>query len=446
MKAHVRSCFPGAAYLLLSLCAWACDDDMREPAGAAHDHEHDHEHEHMADGAAGSQAASDGEPTETTHTHTEMPAGPDGRLDPPPGTVLGDFRWNLPEGFPLPVVPADNPMSVAKVQLGRRLFYDKRLSANETQSCATCHSQAQAFTDGRATGLGSTGESHPRGPMALVNLAYAPSLTWSSVKFSLEQTMTPLERQTSAPLYGVEPIELGMSDPQMVEDRLRAIPEYGEWFADAFAGDAQPITADNVARAIAAFERTLISGNSAYDRYMAGDDSALDESQVRGYELFNGEKLECFHCHSQFNLTDNVHWEGKSELELRYHNTGLYNLDGKGAYPEPNTGLYAETQDPRHMGMFKAPSLRNIALTAPYMHDGSLTTLSDVLDHYAAGGRTIADGPHKGVGSKSPLKDTLIRGFKLTEQERADVIAFLHSLTDQEFIHNPAFADPWSQD
>jgi cytochrome c peroxidase len=282
--------------------------------------------------------------------------------------------------------------------------------------------------------------------MAIVNLAYAPSLTWSSVKFSLEQTATPLEQQISAPLYGIEPIELGMSDPAMLEDRLREIPEYTQWFADAFPGDAQPISSDNVARAIAAFERTLISGNSPYDRYIAGDDSAYNESQMRGYELFNGEKLECFHCHSQFNLTDNVHWQGKSELELRYHNTGLYNLDGKGAYPEPNTGLYAETKNPRHMGMFKAPSLRNVAVTAPYMHDGSIKTLSEVLDHYAAAGRTIAEGPNKGVGSKSPLKDTLMRGFKLSEQERADVIAFLESLTDDEFLTNPAFADPWNQE
>ena len=424
----------GGALLLLSCPVLACDD-AATPPGTAHDHDHSHTHD-AADG--GSDSGEDSH----AHSHGEMPT----ELEPPPGSVIGDFRWNLPEGFPLPVVPADNPMSTAKVELGRRLFYDKRLSANETQSCATCHRQELAFTDARATGLGSTGEAHPRGPMAIVNLAYAPSLTWSSVKFSLEQSLTPLEEQITAPLYGIEPIELGMSDPKMVEDRLREIPEYVAWFSNAFPDDAQAITSDNVARAIASFERVLISGNSPYDRYMAADDSAYNESQMRGYELFNGEKMECFHCHSQFSLTDNVHWQGKSELELRYHNTGLYNLDGKGAYPEPNTGLYAETKNPRHMGMFKAPSLRNVAVTAPYMHDGSIETLSEVLDHYAAGGRTIADGPHKGVGSKSPLKDTLMRGFKLSEQERADVIAFLESLTDDEFLKNPAFADPWEQD
>jgi cytochrome c peroxidase len=336
-------------------------------------------------------------------------------------------------------------MSTPKVELGRRLFYDKRLSENETQSCASCHKQELAFTDGRATGLGSTGEAHSRGAMAIVNLAYAPSLTWASAEFSLDVTHEVLEIQAEAPLYGTAPIELGQSKAQL-EERLRALPEYGAWFAEAFPGDAQPITSQNVARALATFERVLISGNSPFDRFMAGDDAALSESQTRGYELFNGEKFECFHCHSQFNLTDHVHWQNKSKLELRFHNTGLYNLDGKGAYPEPNTGLYNQTHDPKDMGMFKAPSLRNVAVTAPYMHDGSIANLSDVLDHYAAAGRTIQEGPYAGVGSKNPLKDPLVRGFKLTEQERSDLIAFLESLTDQGFLTDPEFADPWQQD
>lgn len=436
----------GVLCLLLCAAAFACDDDAStasQPDAHVHDAEHEHEHSHANDGATA------GGPADATHEHAQPDVADGGMassLEPPPGSVIGDFRWNLPEGFPLPVVPMDNPMSIPKVELGRRLFYDKRLSANQTQACASCHKQELAFTDARATGLGSTGESHPRGPMAIVNLAYAPTLTWASAEFSLDRTMDPLERQTEAPLYGSSPIELGLSAPQMAEERLRAIPEYVQWFKDAFPDDEQAITADNMSRAIATFERTLLSGNSAYDRYLTGDDAALSESQVRGYELFNGEKLECFHCHSQFNLTDNVHWQGKSELKLRFHNTGLYNIDGKGAYPEPNTGLYSQTKNPRHMGMFKAPTLRNIAKTAPYMHDGSIKTLSEVLDHYVAGGRTIKDGPNKGVGSKSPLKDTLVRGFKLSEQERADVLAFLESLTDEEFLANPAYADPWSED
>jgi cytochrome c peroxidase len=430
----------GVAWLVLGSLAAACDDDNNAPSAAQETAGDGHTHSHDPAGASGG-AANGGE------SPGDQPVTSDGGvLQPPPGTVIGDFRWNLPKGFPLPFVPEGNPMSIPKVELGRRLFYDKRLSDNETQSCASCHKQAQAFTDGRATGLGSTGEAHPRGPMAIMNLGYAPSVTWGSVIFSLERTPTPLEDQTHAPLYGIDPIELGMASPEVMQARLRDIPEYEPWFAEAFPDDAEPITSDNMSRAIAAFERTLISGNAPYDRYQNGDDSAYNESQMRGYELFNGEKLECFHCHSQFNLTDNVHWQGKSALELRYHNTGLYNIDGKGAYPAPNTGLFSETGLARNMGLFKAPSLRNVAVTAPYMHDGSIKTLSEVLDHYAAGGRTIADGPHKGVGSKSPLKDSLVRGFELSEQERADVIAFLETLTDEEFLTNRAFADPWEQD
>jgi cytochrome c peroxidase len=131
---------------------------------------------------------------------------------------------------------------------------------------------------------------------------------------------------------------------------------------------------------------------------------------------------------------------------MPYHNTGLYNVDGKGAYPEPNTGVYSVTLDPEDMGKFKAPTLRNIAVTAPYMHDGSIATLSEVLDHYAAGGRTIAAGPNKGVGSKNPLKDPLVQGFELSKQQRADVIAFLESLTDEAFLTDPAFADPFADE
>lgn len=439
-----------AVCLIWSLSLNACDDaaasdDAAGSGDSSHEHEHDHAH-----GSAGNEAASpDAGATEAMHEHAHDAtqavvddAVPE-QLKPPAGTVEGDFQWNLPSGFPLPVVPIDNPMSTAKVELGRRLFYDRRLSANETQSCATCHKQELAFSDGRAQGLGSTGELHPRSPMAIINLAYAPSVTWANTEFSLDKTSEPLEHQTEAPLYGVRPIELGMESKAMLEERIRNISEYEPWFAQAFPRDEQPMTAQNIARAIAAFERVLISGNSPYDRYMAGDDSALTASQVRGYELFNGEKFECFHCHSQFSLTDHVHWQGKSELELRFHNTGLYNIDGRGAYPEPNTGVYSQTKDPKDMGMFKAPTLRNIAVTAPYMHDGSIQTLSEVLDHYAAGGRTLREGPYAGAGSKSALKDPLVRGFEMSEQERADLLAFLESLTDEEFLTNPAFSDPW---
>jgi cytochrome c peroxidase len=353
------------------------------------------------------------------------------------------FHWNLPPGFPAPVVPRDNPMTEAKVELGRRLFYDKRLSGNESQSCASCHKQALAFSDGRATALGSTGELHPRGSMSLVNLAYSASLTWSNPLFAIGVLPEPLERQTQLPLYGDAPVELGLKAQSQPVQRLAEVELYRERFAAAFPDEPEPINASNIGRALAAFERVLISGDSAYDRYLHGDDAALSGAQKRGQALFAGERLQCAQCHSGFNLSEHVHWQGKSQIELRYRNTGLYNIDGAGAYPAPNTGTFDVTMEPSDMGKFKVPTLRNIALTAPYMHDGSITSLSEVIDHYAAGGRTIASGPNRGVGRDNPLKDPLIHGFELTNDERRDLLAFLESLTDSAFIANPAFADPW---
>ena len=146
---------------------------------------------------------------------------------------------------------------------------------------------------------------------------------------------------------------------------------------------------------------------------------------------------------SRFNLEDAVDDACRAAPEVHFHNTGLYNLGGSGAYPEPNNGLYTFTGDAADMGRFRAPTLRNVARTAPYMHDGSIATLEEVLDHYAAGGRTIVDGPFAGEGSKNPFKDPLIAGFTLSDTERADVIAFLESLTDADFLSNPAFSNPW---
>jgi cytochrome c peroxidase len=360
----------------------------------------------------------------------------DSRAD---ASVASGFTWALPPGFPRPIIPDDNPMTDAKVELGRRLFYDKQLSGNRTQSCATCHQQAKAFTDGRAVGLGSTGEMHSRGPMSLANAAYASSLTWGN------PLMRALERQATVPEFGDSPFELALPSQGELESRLRADAKYRDMFADAFPDAADPITAHDANLAIASFERVLISGRSPFDRWLnEGDAKAISDSAKRGYELFNSEQLECFHCHGGFAFTDHVAWEGEPLAEAPYHNTGLYNVDGKGAYPEPNTGVYSVTLDPNDMGKFKAPTLRNIAMTAPYMHDGSIATLSEVLDHYAAGGRTITSGSNKGIGSKNPLKDPLVQGFSLSDQQRADLIAFLESLTDQAFLSDPAFADPFT--
>ena len=344
------------------------------------------------------------------------------------------FEWHLPQGFPTPLTPEDNPMSRAKVELGRHLFYDKRLSGNQTQSCASCHKQELAFTDGRARGLGSTGKAHPRGPMSLANVAYSTSLTWANPLFAMGVLPEPLERQTLIPIYGDAPVELGIKSQTELVERLQAYVRYPELFQAAFPDEDEPVNPQNIGRALAAFERVLISGDSAYDRFIHGDDDALTASEKRGHALFTSDELQCSQCHAGFNLSEHVHYRGEAEITLRYRNTGLYNVDGKGAYPAPNTGVFDVTMDPDDMGKFKVPTLRNVALTAPYMHDGSIKTLDEVIDHYAAGGRN---------GRDNPLKDPLIHGFTISADERQDLIAFLGSLTDDAFITNPAFGDPF---
>jgi cytochrome c peroxidase len=346
------------------------------------------------------------------------------------------YAWRLPHGFPEPKVPAENPMSAAKVDLGRRLFYDTRLSGNQTFSCSNCHQQSRAFADPLPRGVGSTGAVHPRGSMALANVAYSPVLTWAN------PNVRTLEQQALLPMFGETPVELGLAGKeQELIARLGSDTLYQRLFPDAFS-DSSAISVRNVTRAIAAFERTIVSGTSPYDRYLAGEKAAISPSAVRGAALFFSEKLECFHCHGGFNFTNTVDYKGKGFLEIEFHNTGLYNIGGKGNYPADNAGIREHTGKPDDMGKFKAPSLRNIALTAPYMHDGSIRTLGQVLSHYAAGGRAIAHGPNAGVGSRNPFKSSFVKGFTLASGERRDVLAFLHSLTDSAFIADPRYADP----
>lgn len=172
---------------------------------------------------------------------------------------------------------------------------------------------------------------------------------------------------------------------------------------------------------------------------MLGDDQAMSAAALRGMNLFFNEKFECFHCHGGFNFSDSSQHTNEVMPARVFHNTGLYNLDVDGSYPEDNQGVFSLTQNPKDMGHFKAPTLRNISLTAPYMHDGSINTLTEVLDHYANGGRAIVSGPNKGDGSKNPLKNKFIKGFDLSETERADLLEFLESLTDEQFVNNPDY-------
>ena len=387
-------------------------------------------------GSTGTTAASSDSTTSGSSSGTTE--GPDPDSSGSGTTGEPGWEWALPEGFPEPYVPPDNPMSAAKVELGRHLFYDTRMSGSGTYACATCHLQELAFTDGRVTAVGETGQIHRRNSMSLANVAYNASLTWA------HPFLTELERQALVPMFGDNPIELGLDSEAELVANLAVEPLYADLFAAAFPDEAEPLTAPNVVYALSAFQRTLISGRSAFDRWFYdGDDDAVDEAAKRGYQLFNSHPAECFHCHVNFNFTDTAYYEGASSWDVRFHNTGLYNVDGEGAYPAIDTGLVEITMVPGDMGHFRVPTLRNIAVTAPYMHDGSIATLGEVLDHYAAGGRTIADGPNAGIGSESPLRSSFVPGFELDAQDRADLLAFLASLTDDAFLTDPALADPW---
>lgn len=351
----------------------------------------------------------------------------------------GAWTWALPAFFPEPRVPPGNPMSAGKVELGRHLFHDRRLSGNGTQACADCHVQSRAFTDGLALARGSTGQRHPRNAQGLANVAYHPTLTWAN------PALVTLEKQMEVPLFGTDPVEMGIDDGNKDEilARLAADPQYPPRFATAYPGVANPITWGGIIHAIAAFQRTLLSGNSRYDQYLRGA-AALTPAQTRGMELFFGEKAECFHCHGSFNFNDQAIHAGSRTVETPFHNTGLYNVGGTGAFPEPNRGAYELTQDPADMGAFRAPSLRNVEVTGPYMHDGSIATLEEVLDFYAAGGREIRSGPHAGDGRANPYKNDLVNRISLDAQERADIVAFLKTLTDHEFLSDPRFSDPFT--
>ena len=362
-----------------------------------------------------------------------------GRNAVPAETYAGQtYSWNLPKGFPKPHVPADNPMTAAKIELGRYLFYDTRMSVNRKASCATCHKQEFAFTDSRAVSIGATSQPHSRSAMSLVNVAYSAVLTWSNPQ------MRELEDQVLVPMFGVHPVELGLQEGDGFLPMLHSDPRYQLLFARAFPDDADRFTVKNVAKALAAFERSIISARSPYDRYhYGGDDSAVSDFAKRGEILFFNQHLSCFRCHGGFNFSDATVSESNAGREIEFHNTGLYKIAGLLSYPAPNVGTYEYTRIAADVGKFKTPTLRNIAITGPYMHDGSIATLEGVLDHYAAGGRTIESGPEAGNGHDNPNKDPLIAGFELSRQDRADLIAFLESLTDEEVRHDPRFANPW---
>ena len=325
-------------------------------------------------------------------------------------------------------------MSAAKVELGRHLFYDLRLSGNASASCASCHRRELAFTDGLRRALGSTGELHPRSSMTLTNVAYNATLTWAN------PNLESLEDQIHIPLLNENPIELGVGgNEDLVLARLRDARRYKELFRAAFPEVVDPIAIDNVIRALASFSRALISGNSPYDRLVYLDErEGLSASARHGMRLFFSERMRCSECHEGFNFSGPVRYRGAAAPGV-FHNTGLYNLEGRGLYPALNPGLRAFSGRPEDTGRFRAPTLRNVEITAPYMHDGSIATLEQVIDHYAAGGR----GTGAARDAPKPYTSPLVRGFVASAQERADLVRFLQSLTDQSFVRDPRFASPF---
>jgi cytochrome c peroxidase len=325
---------------------------------------------------------------------------------PMPLSVPQLFQQLLPEA----TIPSNNPQTVEGVTLGRKLFYDPILSADGTQSCASCHGPQFSFSDMRRFSVGIDGIEGTRNSMPLYNMAWN-----TNADFFWDGRATSIEDQAFGPV--VNPIEMHNTWPN-VEASLQNTPEYPDLFLEAFG--TSTIDSTLVSKALAQFERTLISANSKFDRHLLGEES-LTTSELNGLDVFMDENRgDCFHCHGNPN---NPLWTDNA-----FHNNGLDETFS-------DLGLGGFTGDPRDYGLFKSPSLRNLAFTAPYMHDGRFETLDEVINHYSEGlvySETI-----------DPLMKTIAQGgVQLTETDKADLKAFLLSLSDPSFINNPDFQDP----
>jgi cytochrome c peroxidase len=356
-----------------------------------------------------------------------------GTVDPLSGNP-SLFRWSLPAGVAPPPVPVGNPMSTAKVELGRRLFYDTRLSGNGAFSCSSCHRQEFGFADAKNIPLGSTGQAHTRNSMGLTNVAYQRTLGWA------DPATLSLETQALIPQLGELPVELGIKGREgEVLQRLRSEPMYQSLFPKSFGDTPDPLTLANVNRALAAFQRTLLSFNAPFDRFARGDTLAISAAARRGQIAFS--TLRCSRCHAGPNFSTAL--EPGIPAGEEFANTGLYNVGGTGAYPTRNGGLFEHTRLSTDMGRMKVPTLRNVAVSFPYGHDGSVGSLETVIDNYARGGRLVPAGPNAGDGRLNPFKDRRISGFAITPQGRADLVAFLQALTDSAFLTDRRFSNPW---
>lgn len=244
-------------------------------------------------------------------------------------------------------------------------------------------------------------------------------------------------------IFGTNPLELGVNDGNRHEvlARIQADARYVKHFKAVFIDEADPTSWENIIKAIAAFERTLISADSRYVQSVAGK-IALTEQEMRGQKLFFSDQAKCLQCHGSPNFNDQFSTAASVQSEPRFHNTGLFNMGSTGAYPEPRRGIYEITQLVQDMGKFRAASLRNIELTAPYMQDGSMATLEAVLDVYAAGGRYVGNGLYAGNGRLNPYRDARISQITLSEADKSDLVAFLKALTDIGFVTNASNAAP----
>tara|TARA_R110002073_G_scaffold208011_4_gene368410 strand:- start:16354 stop:17472 length:1119 start_codon:yes stop_codon:yes gene_type:complete len=348
-----------------------------------------------------------------------------------------DVDLGLPQHFPEPIAPLDNRLTTEAIELGRHLFYDTRLSGNETLACATCHKQELAFADSLALSTGATGDEGVLNAPSLANAIYAFPLTWA------QGAVHSIEEQLMGPMFGDAPLEMGMAglEDEIVE-RLVRDARYRELFADAYPGE--DISVDSVRLALASFVRSLVSYRSPFDLFLAGDIGAISGSASRGSELFYSERLGCSNCHAGFAFTTAVQSSATNRSQTSpFHNIGLYNIDGEGSYPANAQGRIAESGFAKDMGRFRVPSLRNVALTAPYGHDGSVATLEEFIRIYEDGGRRIESGPHAGDGRENPWRSSDLNNFELSDDERSDLIAFLTSLSDASFVADSKFSNPW---
>lgn len=318
----------------------------------------------------------------------------------------------------------------ARVLLGRYLFYDTRLSYNQLKSCASCHDPIFCFTDGYRTSAGADGYNVKRNAPSLINAKFLKNYTWA------DSSVHRLSEQMRFPFFNESPKELGIKGNEaLILNRLKADPLYHKLFSAAFSGQQDPFTINNTIASIASFEETLVSFGSPYDRFLKGDARAMNEQAKKGMSLFFSEKLSCGKCHNSPTL-------GVSQ-EPVYCNTGLYNLDKDGSYPKSDQGLYELTGNSKDKGKFRIPSLRNVLLTAPYTHNGSVETIDDMIRIYANGGRVISNGINAGDGRLNIHKSNLVNGFNITGEEKRNLIAFLAALTDSTLLSNNSISNPF---